>query len=135
MISIAPLLEVPYDETIPLLECTSRNVLDAETRRVVWDAEALVSAGGIDEEGRRREVEPLGIRVDGGEIRGVGEVEGKEWEGLRKMVGIEAGEERMVFAKGKEREERIGGSDNEALRNPVCLPLASYWGYVLMRWG
>lgn len=133
MVSIAPLLEVPFDENVSTNECLARNKLDASTRRVEWDANSLVANSTIDSDGRQIDIAPLGIMDDNGVLRTIEEVEKSEWKDLKGMVGIKsedarkaAEEERdkLVFAKGeRERIEKIKASqsDNEALLEAVSL--------------
>lgn len=121
MVSIAPLLEVPFDDTISADECLARNRLDAATRSVVWDAEKLVLDEIKDDGAHEKTVEPVGVRDAEGVVRSVEEVE--RWEGmgeLRRKVGLEE-EEGMVFAKGVAKGVGSRGkvSDNEALRKAV----------------
>lgn len=121
MLSIAPLLEVPFDTTISADECLARNRLDAATRSVVWDAEKLVADEIADDGMRDKVVGPFGVRDAEGVVRRVEEVErGEGLEELRRKVGLEEEVERVVFAKGVPRKAGRGkGDDNEALRKAV----------------
>lgn len=131
MVSIAPLLEVPYDENVSTDECLARNKLDASTRRVEWDANSLVANSTVDTEGKQVDITPLGIMDDNGVLRSVVEVEKSEWKDLKGMVGIKSEDarkseeeerEKLIYARGeRERLEKIKASqsDNEALLEAV----------------
>ena len=60
-VSIAHILDVTYDENVSPDEALARNKRDAETRPVVWDAEALVQTV-TDEDAKVVEAAPVGIK-------------------------------------------------------------------------
>ncbi|GAA5996305.1 uncharacterized protein JCM10292_007522 [Rhodotorula paludigena] len=123
-VSIAHLLDTPFDEHITVDEALSRNRHDASSRAVVWNAESLVESA-TDEDAKLKVVEPVAIRDRGGLLRTVEEVSESaeaDMAELRKVVGIEHGDEAMILAKGELEETLCNSnlSDNTVLRRAIA---------------
>ncbi|GJN88507.1 hypothetical protein Rhopal_001473-T1 [Rhodotorula paludigena] len=123
-VSIAHLLDTPFDEHITVDEALSRNRHDASSRAVVWNAESLVESA-TDEDAKLKVVEPVAIRDRSGLLRTVEEVSESaeaDMAELRKVVGIEHGDEAMILAKGELEETLCDSnlSDNAVLRRAIA---------------
>lgn len=122
VISVVPLLEVKYDELLPLAECLSRNQLDAATRKVVWDAEHVVTK-------KSDELAPLGIRDDDGLLHSVDElIAGKDdaFDELKRQVGLAEGEASLIVANAAVTPWRTRETDNETLQKAVRVSVFDY---------
>ncbi|BGP46103.1 hypothetical protein JCM10450v2_001943 [Rhodotorula kratochvilovae] len=123
-VSIAHVLDTPFDEHINLDEALARNRLDAASRPVVWNAESLAESA-TDDDAKLKVVEPLAVRDPHGGLHSIEEVcEGadEEMAELRKRVGIEQSEEAVVTARGLAEETLCDTnlSDNTVLRRAIA---------------
>ncbi|BGP38010.1 hypothetical protein JCM10449v2_001937 [Rhodotorula kratochvilovae] len=123
-VSIAHVLDTPFDEHINLDEALARNRLDAASRPVVWNAESLAESA-TDDDAKLKVVEPLAVRDPHGGLHSIEEVcEGADGEmaELRKRVGIEQSEEAVVTARGLAEETICDTnlSDNTVLRRAIA---------------
>ncbi|GAA5841961.1 hypothetical protein JCM11251_001427 [Rhodosporidiobolus azoricus] len=119
-VSVAHVLDTAYDENISKDAALRQNRVDATTRPVVWDAEALTSSA-TDADARLVEPEPVAIKGDEGAVFSPNEVKnGREeaMEVLRKKVGLEADEDAVMQARGDVEESFFDShlSDNANLR-------------------
>ncbi|BGP13935.1 hypothetical protein JCM10213_003851 [Rhodosporidiobolus nylandii] len=122
-VSIAHLLDVPYDENISLEEALSRNQRDAASRSVIWDADSLAKRV-TDDDLKAVSPEPLGVKDANGSLFSLEQLKATESEAmekLRKQVGIEVDEEMFVQARGELEETLFESnlSDNENLRRAI----------------
>lgn len=122
-VSIAHILDVTYDENVSPDEALARNKRDAETRPVVWDAEALVQTV-TDEDAKVVEAAPVGIKDLSGRflpMETVMEGEDEEMIKLKKRAGILPNPEAVFEPQGRMEETIVDShmSDNEALRRAV----------------
>lgn len=126
-VSIAHILDVAYDENVSPDEALARNKRDAETRPVVWDAEALVQTV-TDEDAKVVEATPVGVRDLSGRflpMETIMEGEDEEMIQLKKRAGILPNPEAVFEPQGRMEETIVDShmSDNEALRRAVRLLL------------
>ncbi|GAA6000946.1 hypothetical protein JCM10207_007337 [Rhodosporidiobolus poonsookiae] len=122
-VSIAHLLDVPYDESLSRDEAVARNQQDATTRAVVWDAESLASTV-TDEDAKLVSPKPVAIKDKQGAFLSPEHVltsQSSSTEALRQMVGMEMDTEVFV-AKGELEETLVEShvSDNENLRRAIA---------------
>ncbi|GAA5978427.1 hypothetical protein JCM10908_004351 [Rhodotorula pacifica] len=123
-VSTADILDVAYDENVSLDEALARNKRDAETRPVVWDAESLAQAV-TDEDAKRLEAEPIGVKDLSGQfipIKTVMDGQGEEMDKLKKRTGILPNPEAVFEPQGRMDETIVDSnmSDNEALRRAIA---------------
>ncbi|GAA5960528.1 hypothetical protein JCM8115_003209 [Rhodotorula mucilaginosa] len=123
-VSIAHILDVTYDENVSPDEALARNKRDAETRPVVWDAEALVQTV-TDEDAKVVEAAPVGIKDLSGRflpMETVMEGEDEEMIKLKKRAGILPNPEAVFEPQGRMEETIVDShmSDNEALRRAIA---------------
>lgn len=112
-----------YDENVSLDEALARNRHDAETRPVVWDAEALVQAV-TDDDAKVVEAAPVGIKDLTGRFLPIETVlgaSGDEMARVQKRAGILPNPEAVFAPQGRLEETIVDShmSDNEALRRAV----------------
>ncbi|KWU44924.1 DNA-binding protein [Rhodotorula sp. JG-1b] len=123
-VSIAHILDVAYDENVSPDEALARNKRDAETRHVVWDAEALVQTV-TDEDAKVVEATPVGVRDLSGRflpMETIMEGEDEEMIKLKKRAGILPNPEAVFEPQGRMEETIVDShmSDNEALRRAIA---------------
>ncbi|GAA5835284.1 hypothetical protein JCM9279_004495 [Rhodotorula babjevae] len=123
-VSIAHLLDTPFDDRISLDEALKRNRFDAASRPVVWNAESLAMSA-TDADDKLKVVEPVAVRdARGGlhTIQEVSEADDEVMEELRKKVGIEMREEAVIAGKGMADETLLDSnlSDNTVLRRAIA---------------
>ncbi|GAA6054568.1 hypothetical protein JCM3770_006036 [Rhodotorula araucariae] len=123
-VSIAHVLDTPFDENIDVDDALARNRRDAASRPVVWNAESLVESA-TDDDAKLRVVEPVAVRDLHGGLHTIEEVyEGEDGDmsELRKRVGIEISDEAVVTARGMAEETICDSnlSDNTVLRRAIA---------------
>ncbi|KPV75942.1 uncharacterized protein RHOBADRAFT_52950 [Rhodotorula graminis WP1] len=123
-VSIAHVLDTPFDDRISLDQALERNRFDAASRPVVWNAESLAESA-TDADDKLKVIEPVAVRDARGGLHTIQEVsEGDDvgMEELRKRVGIEVGEEAVIGARGVADETVLDSnlSDNTVLRRAIA---------------
>lgn len=136
MVSVAPNLEVLYNENASLADCLAQNQADAAGRNVLWDPQDLTTNGNMDEYGAAKPLVPTGILV--GEDRVLlsvqdvleGARDEDELMGVARQVGLVVESppqpERVVVAKSQQikdkgKKSQVAESDNDLLRQAVSL--------------
>lgn len=133
MVSVAPHLQVVYDENITATECLARNQEDASGRPIIWDAEDLMKNGNLDEMGAPKPMIPLGIATRGNEVVSIEEfVEASKTDPELRVMAQEVGliqvesarkEPQLVLAKAptvdKRAKVKTNELDNDILRKMV----------------